>query len=313
MVVRTSHKENRKVMLDRSAVETATGAETHEQDGLKRATDDSTAAPVGRGRVVGSNVLGSTRSSGILVNRLISVASIVVVLSAWQVFASTGLINQNLASSPWGVVQAFRFLIDKGILGGAIASSAELFGVGLGLAILIGAIGGVAIGWWRIVGSIFEPWIAILYSMPIIALLPLILVWFGIAFRSEVIMVVLISVFPVLVGVIAGTRNVDPTLIRLARSFCGRELAVVRTIVVPSLVPYFIAGVRIAIGGALVGVVVSEYFLGNSGIGGLIVTAGENLQSGQVFVGVTILAVSAVLMTTILRRIERYIVRWQVK
>ncbi len=232
-------------------------------------------------------------------------------LAAWQLCASQGVVDEKLTSSPWGVVQAARFLVDNGQLGSDVASSASLFGVGLGLAIAIGVIGGVLIGWWRLVAAVFEPWIAILYSMPLIALLPLILVWFGISFSAEVVMVVLISVFPVLVSVITGTRNVDKELVRLARSFCGSELAVIRTVLLPSLIPYFVSGVRLAIGSALVGVVVSEYFLGNSGIGGLIVTAGENLQSGEVFVGITILAVSAIVMTGLLRRAERRVSQWR--
>jgi len=242
---------------------------------------------------------------------VISTASVIVVLAAWQLCASQGVVDAKLTSSPWGVVQAARFLINNGQLGTDVASSASLFGVGIGLAIAIGAIGGVLIGWWRLAAAVFEPWIAILYSMPLIALLPLILVWFGISFSAEVVMVVLISVFPVLVSVITGTRNVDKELVRLARSFCGSELAVIRTVLLPSLIPYFVAGVRLAIGSALVGVVVSEYFLGNSGIGGLIVTAGENLQSGEVFVGITILALSAIIMTGLLRRAERRISPWR--
>jgi NitT/TauT family transport system permease protein len=241
----------------------------------------------------------------------ISTASVIVVLAAWQLCASQGVVDEKLTSSPWGVVQSARFLIDNGQLGSDVASSAKLFGVGLGLAIVIGAVGGVLIGWWRLMAAVFEPWIAILYAMPLIALLPLILVWFGIGFTAEVVMVVLISVFPVLVSVITGTRNADQELVQLARSFCGNELAIIRTVLLPSLIPYFVSGVRLAIGSALVGVVVSEYFLGNSGIGGLIVTAGENLQSGEVFVGITILALSAIVMTSLLRRAERRISQWR--
>ena len=241
----------------------------------------------------------------------ISTASVIVVLAAWQLCASAGVVDQKLTSSPWGVVQAARFLIDSGQLGSEVASSAKLFGVGLGLAIVIGALGGVLIGWWRLVAAVFEPWIAILYAMPLIALLPLILVWFGIGFTAEVVMVVLISVFPVLVSVMTGTRNADQELVHLARSFCGSELAIIRSVLLPSLIPYFVSGVRLAIGSALVGVVVSEYFLGNGGIGGLIVTAGENLQSGEVFVGITILALSAIVMTGLLRRAERHFSQWR--
>lgn len=241
----------------------------------------------------------------------ISILSVLVVLGVWQVCADTGVVQARLTSSPWGVVQAARYLIDTGQLGSDIASSAALFGVGITIAIVIGGIGGVVIGWWRTVGAIFEPFIAMLYAMPLIALLPVILVWFGITFEAQIVMVVLISVFPVLVSVMTGTRHVDLELIRLARSFRASQGAIMRTVVLPSLVPYFITGIRLAIGGALVGVVVSEYFMGESGIGGLIVRAGDILDTGQVFVGVTILALVSVFLTSLLRALERRLMRWR--
>lgn len=242
---------------------------------------------------------------------LLSVASVIAVLGAWQVCASTGAVDERLTSSPWGVVQAARFLVSTGALGSDVAASAELFAIGLAIAIAVGLVAGIAIGWWRTLGALFEPWIAILYAMPLISLLPLILVWFGVSFRAEVIIVFLVSVFPVLVGVLTGTRNVDPELIRLARSFRARERDIMRTVVLPSLVPYVVAGVRLSIGASLIGVVIAEYFLGNQGIGGLIVTAGDQLQPGEVLVGVAILAIASVIMTSLLRRAERRALRWR--
>lgn len=240
----------------------------------------------------------------------LSVLSVLIVLGAWQVCGSTGVVNKTLAGSPWGIVQAFRYLADNG-LGSDVLASAKLFAIGLALAIGIGVIAGVVIGWSRVLGAVFEPWIAILYAMPIIALLPLIILWFGLGFEAQMIMVLLISVFPVLVGVLTGVRNVDPALVELARSFQGKDRDILRTVVLPSVVPYFVAGVRLAIGAALIGVVVAEYFLGNKGIGGLIVTAGNLVQPNQVFVGVVILAVSAVIMTSLLRYGERKLQRWR--
>lgn len=241
----------------------------------------------------------------------ISLASVVTVLGAWQLCASTGVVQQRLTSSPWDVVQAGRYLASSGQLTSALGSSAVLFATSLAIAVAIGGVGGVVIGWWRTIGAIFEPFISMLYAMPLIALLPVILVWFGITFQAQVVMVVLISVFPVLVNVITGTRHVDLELVRLARSFRASDTAIMRTVVLPSLVPFFITGIRLAIGGALVGVVVSEYFMGENGIGGLIVKAGDILDTGQVFVGVTILALVSVLLTAILRAIERRLTRWR--
>lgn len=242
---------------------------------------------------------------------LISIFAVIVWLGAWQGSYALGLFNQQLTSSPSGVVSAFGQLFSSGQLGTALLSSAKLFGVGLGIAILIGTLAGIAVGWWPVMSAICEPFISMLYAMPIIALLPIILVWFGITFEAQVVMVVLISVFPILVSVITATRNVDPQLLRLARSLRASQLQIMRTIVVPSLVPYLVAGIRLAVGGALIGVVVSEYFLGQAGIGGLIVQAGEVLKTGQVFVGVFILALVSVVISALLRAFERRLTRWR--
>ena len=243
--------------------------------------------------------------------KLLSLLSVVVVIAAWQACADLKLIRVQLTSSPSGVIDAFRYLSGNGTLWSDLAVSAKLFGVGLGIAIVIGTIGGVLIGWWKVAGAIFEPFISMLYAMPIIALLPIILVWFGITFEAQVVMVVLVSVFPIMVSVITATRQVDPELLKLARSLRGSQLKIMRTIVLPSLVPYLVSGIRLAVGGALIGVVVSEYFLGQAGIGGLIVQAGEVLQTGQVLVGIFILALVSVCISSLLRAVERRLTRWR--
>ena len=244
-------------------------------------------------------------------HRMLSVASIIVVLGAWQACATTGVVNPTLTSSPWGLVLAGQSLVNQGVLLGDVGASAVLFAVGLGIAVGVGTIAGVALGWWRLLAAVLEPWVAILYSMPLIAVLPLILLWFGITFRAEVIMVVIIAVFPIIVTVMAATRNVDVELIRMARSFRAKPLFIMRTIVMPSLISYLVASVRLAIGYSLIGVVIAEYFLGNKGIGGLIVTAGEQLESGEVLVGIAILAVASLIMQSLLRYAERKVLHWR--
>jgi NitT/TauT family transport system permease protein len=243
--------------------------------------------------------------------RLIGFASVIGLLVLWQVFADAGLINQATSSSPSDVWDSARTMINDGTLGSAVASSGKLYGVGFGIAIVIGILGGIILGWWRLLGAIFDPWVAILYSTPLIALLPLILVWFGISFKGQVVMVVLVSVFPLLVNVMAGTREVDPSLLRLARSFRGSQLAILRTLVLPSLVPYIVTGVRLAAGGGLIGITVAEYFEGNDGVGGLILRAGTELDSGGVFVGIVCLAGAALVITAIIRTLESRVSAWR--
>lgn len=243
--------------------------------------------------------------------KLLSFASVLVALGLWQLFAELGLINRSLSSSPVDVWDAFKGVVSDGTLATAVVSSAKLYGLGLACSITIGVVLGIALGWWRILGALFDPWIAVLYSTPTIALLPLILVWFGIGFEGRLAIVLLVSVFPLLVSVMTGSRQVDESMLRLARSFRASQFAIMRSVLVPSLVPYMVAGVRLAIGTGLIGVVLSEYFEGTDGIGGMILRAGVELNAGKVFVGIAILAGTALTLTSLIRLLEARFSFWR--
>lgn len=242
---------------------------------------------------------------------LLSVASVVAGLALWQLLAETGLVNRTLSSSPTDVVRSFAKMSGDGTLPEAIVASARLYGVGLGLSIVIGIVFGIVMGWWRTTAAIFDPWVAVLYSTPLVALLPMIIVWFGVGFAGQVVMVVLVSVFPLLVNVMGGTRQVDDDLLRLARSFGASQIAVLRSLVLPSLVPYIVAGVRLAVGTGLIGMVISEYFEGTDGIGGIILKSGVQLDFSGAFVGVFMLAATALILTGLIRALERRIDSWR--
>lgn len=243
--------------------------------------------------------------------KLLSLISVIGALALWQLFADLGWINETLSSSPSNVFHALKQSISDGTLGTAVVSSAKLYGTGLACSISIGIVFGVLLGWWRALGALFDPWIAALYSTPLIALLPLIIVWFGIGFKGRVVMVVLVSVFPLLVSVMTGSRQVDPALIRLATSFRASQLAIIRTLLLPSLVPYIVTGVRLAVGTGLIGVVLAEYFEGTSGIGGMILHAGVQLDASMVFVGIVVLAGTALTLTSLIRLLEARFNSWR--
>lgn len=243
--------------------------------------------------------------------KVVSVVSVVLLLAVWQLLAQTGVIDRTQSSSPADVWRSFASMAANGSLGTALLASAKLYGVGLALSVGIGIVFGLILGWWRVLGAIFDPWIAVLYSTPLIALLPLIIVWFGIGFQGQLVMVVLVSVFPLLVNVMAGTRQADDALLRLARSYGASQCAIVRTIVLPALVPYVVTGIRLAIGTALIGTVIGEYFEGTDGIGSIILKAGVMLDSSGVFVGIVILAGVALGLTSLIRVAERKVSSWR--
>ncbi|MBO0768372.1 MAG: ABC transporter permease [Solirubrobacterales bacterium] len=269
--------------------------------------------PTGPARRLARSLRGRERwaPSSKLTYRIIGFASVIGLLVLWQIAADNNLVNHATSSSPSEVWNQARQMVSDGTLGSAVAASGKLYGVGLGVSVLIGVFGGIILGWWRLLGAIFDPWIAMLYSTPLIAVLPLILVWFGINFKGQVVMVVVVSVFPLLVNVMAGVRQVEPRLLRLARSFRGSQLAILRTLVLPSIVPYIVTGLRLAAGAGLIGVTVAEYFEGENGVGGVILRAGTELNTSEVFVGVAVLAGAALTMTLLIRMVEARVSGWR--
>lgn len=251
------------------------------------------------------------RLSDRAIYRLIGAASVIGVIVLWQIGSDTGILSVTTFSSPSDVWTAGRQMISDGTLGSAVLASAKLYGCGLGASAIIGVVGGIILGRFRLLGAIFEPWISILYSIPLIALLPLVLVWFGITFMAQVVMVTIVSVFVLLVTVMVGVRQVDPGLKRLAQSFRGSELAVLRTLVLPSIVPYIVTGLRLAAGFSLIGVTVAEYFMGDNGIGGLILREGTELNTSGVFVGVVVLGGAALTITSLIRMVENRVSGWR--
>jgi ABC-type nitrate/sulfonate/bicarbonate transport system permease component len=238
-------------------------------------------------------------------------AGIVLVVALWQVLAAEHVLNELIFSSPWDVLQAARSLFDDGTLGTVVGQSAQLFGVAFGLALVIGIAGGIVIGWYRRIGAIVDPLVSIAYAAPRVALIPVITVWVGIGFEAQVITVLLTAVFPIMINVQAGVSSTDRNLVQVARGYLGTNFDVLRTVALPGAVPHIISGVRQGLAQALIGVVVAEYLIGSLGIGGLIVSAGQSLDSADAFVGVLIMSFAALVLTMGLRRLERRLDHWR--
>ena len=177
--------------------------------------------------------------------------------------------------------------------------------------ILIGVPLGIAMGWYGRVDAVLEPFVSALYATPRIALLPLILIWLGIGIASKIAIVFLGAVFPILVNTVTGVRTVDADFIKVARSFGCNDRQLFLTVVLPSSVPMLLAGLRLGLGHALVGIVVGEMYGSTKGLGFLIATAGARFQTDQVMVGIILIAGAGVALTELLRLIERRFERWR--
>lgn len=236
---------------------------------------------------------------------------IVGVLGIWQLLASTHTINSFISSSPIDIVKAGRDLFDSGVLGSTIWETAKVFGISFGLSLVIGIGFGIVIGWYRRFGALLDPIVSMLYAAPRVALLPLIVVWVGVGTESQIVTVLTIAVFPILINVQAGVSAVDRDLVQVARSYLGSNLDVLRTIALPGCIPHLVSGVRQGLAQALLGVVIAEYLIGSTGIGGLIVSAGQTLNFANAFVGVFVVSFAALALTMILRRLERRLDHWR--
>ena len=243
---------------------------------------------------------------------ILGVVGVVVLLLLWQGASSSGVINPLIGSSPIRVVKSFRDLVSNGLLWPAVLSTARLFAVGFGISIALGVVLGVFIGWYRRLDALLDPVLSVAYALPRLALIPLVVAWFGPNLTAQVVIVILMAFFPIMINVASGLSTVDEDHVRLARSFLATNRDVLFSIALPSAVPAIITGLRQGLNLALAGVVVAEYFVGATGVGGLIFTSGIALDTSEAFVGAFIFGFAALALTLLLQVVERRLGRWRV-
>jgi ABC-type nitrate/sulfonate/bicarbonate transport system permease component len=182
---------------------------------------------------------------------------------------------------------------------------------GLGLAILVGLPLGVLIGRSRTLNAMIDPFITAFNATPRLVFLPLLLLWFGLGLWSKVVIVFIGALFPILINTYEGVRNADKLLINVVRSFGASEWDIARLVVVPNALPYIVAGLRLAIGRAVLGVVVAEFFGSEEGLGVLMVQAAGRYQVDVVFAGLFVFAALSLLMTGLVQLLEHRLSGWR--
>ena len=189
--------------------------------------------------------------------------------------------------------------------------SASGFALGLGLAIVVGLPLGVLIGRSRTLNAMLDPFVTAFNATPRLVFLPLLMLWFGLGLWSKVAIVFIGALFPILINTYEGVRNADKVLINVVRSFGAKEWDIARLVVVPNSLPYIIAGLRLAIGRAVLGVVVAEFFGSESGLGVMMVQAAGRYQVDIVFSGLIVFAALSLVMTALVQLLENRLGRWR--
>jgi ABC-type nitrate/sulfonate/bicarbonate transport system permease component len=242
---------------------------------------------------------------------MLGTISMTLFLAFWETAVALQWVNPLFTSSPTRIVRAAFEMFADGSIIEHIEVSAHEFVVGYGLAVIIGVPLGILMGWYSRIDAVLEPFVSALYATPRIALLPLILIWLGIGIASKIAIVFLGAVFPIVVNTVTGVRTVEADFIKVARSFGCNDRQLFWTVVLPASVPMLLAGLRLGLGHALVGIVVGEMYGATKGLGFLIATAGARFQTDQVMVGIILIAGAGVVLTELLRAIERRFERWR--
>src|SRR5262244_334492 len=240
---------------------------------------------------------------------VVTLASIVVALLLWEIFGRR--VNPVFGSYPSAIAVAFWDLAATGQLWTALYESLRPFLLGYALAILIGVPLGLLIGGFRVAEAALGIYITAGYAMPLVALVPLLILWLGLGFAVKVAVVFLMALFPICINTWLGVVAVPKTLIEVGKSFVAPNIVILRRIILPATLPYIMAGIRLAVGRAVVAMVIAEFFTTISGLGAIIINSANNFDTATMFVPIVVLMVMAIGLNGLIGLIERRVAPWQ--
>jgi NitT/TauT family transport system permease protein len=240
---------------------------------------------------------------------MIRLASIATVIGAWEFVGRRT--SPLFLSYPTAVLKSAATMIVSGELLGALASSLQTVVIGFVTASIVGIVLGLLIGRYKVVDAATDWLINALYATPLVAVIPLVILWLGLGDLAKLFVVSILTVFPVLINTAAGVRNVPRALIDVSTAFAANERQVFLKIILPSAVPYMMTGLRLGIGRAIIGMVVSEFFTAITGLGALIVKYGNRYDTASMFVPILVLMLLGILLTSMVRRAEAHFAPWR--
>lgn len=235
------------------------------------------------------------------------IAIAVLFLTAWQL-ASDRIVRSFYVSSPLAIAQRLVELVTTGELWPHLTQTLVEVGLGMAIGVPLGAALGIALGTSVLLGGWLLPYMMALYSLPRVVLAPLFIIWFGVGLLSKVTMVVTMVVFVVFYNVHQGVQQIDRDLVDVARSLRAGRVQTLRWIVLPSLVPWLITGLRLSIGIALIGAVIAELIAASEGLGYYIKYSSNLLDVTGVFAGLAVITVVAIVLDQLLKALERRVV-----
>jgi NitT/TauT family transport system permease protein len=242
---------------------------------------------------------------------LLGALSFVAILLVWESAVRLGWANPFFISQPSAIAASLRSAARSGELWHNLAVSLREFAIGYGASVAVGILAGALAARFRTLEYALDPFLWFLYSAPLIAFYPIFVLWFGLGVPTVIVITFLLSVTQIATSTLNGFQNVNPGLLRAARSFGATERDLLWKVVLPASVPMMIAGLRLGVGRALMGVVVGELFGATAGLGYSISYYGALLKTTDMIASLVVVVVLGVMCTQGLSALEARFDAWR--
>lgn len=241
----------------------------------------------------------------------LSLLSFVVILLLWEGVSRMAWVPPLFLPAPSAILSEGWTMLKTGVIFKHILASLSRILWGFLIACSLGVMVGILTGFFSIPEAIGNPIIAATFPIPKIAILPLLILWLGIGEASKIAVIALGVFFPMVINVYTGVKNVDPLLIKAALSLGSNRTRIIRKVILPSILPMIFAGMKLGIGIALLLVVAAEMVAADAGIGFMILTAADLMQTKKLMVGLILLSLLGIFFNWLFQKLERFFIPWK--
>jgi len=241
----------------------------------------------------------------------LSLTSFIVILCLWEMVSRMMWIPPLFLPAPSEILLEGWGMLKTGLIFKHVFASLSRILLGFSIACVMGVLIGILIGFFSIPEAIGNPLIAATFPIPKIAILPLLILWLGIGEPPKVAVIALGVFFPMVINVYTGVKNVDPLLIKAALSLGSNRTRVIWKVILPGVLPMVFAGMKLGIGIALLLVVAAEMVAADAGIGFMILTAADLMQTKKLMVGLIILSLLGIFFNWLFQKLEHFLIPWK--
>ncbi|WP_203453867.1 ABC transporter permease [Jiangella aurantiaca] len=256
----------------------------------------------------GSTVARMRRRQGVSLAWLY-LATFVLGIGLWWLYAALG--DNELAPAPPEVIESFREGLRDGWLLEHTAASLQRVVAGFLLGVALAIPAGFLMGWYRWARGMVEPWVQFFRTVPPLALIPLVIVFLGIGETAKIFVIFLAAFLSCVIATFQGVRNVDVTFVNAARVLGANDATIFARVIVPASMPYIFVGMRVALGSSWATLVASELLAAPTGLGRMMQSAQQFLQTERIVVGIIMIGALGFAMDRLLLVLERRLTSWQ--